>query len=135
MKHGGGSVLIWVCMSSDGVGEMTFIDGIMNSSAYVEILDKFMLPSLRKLGRRAMFMQDNDPKHTAGMTKEFFKKKKVKTVGWPSMSPDLNPIEHLWGILNQKIEEHNPSSKDQLKKIICDDLKKYHPNFAAAWYH
>ena len=97
MKHGGGSVLIWVCMSSDGVGEMIFINGIMNSSAYVEILDKFMLPSLRKLGRCAMFMQDNDPKHTTGMTKEFLKKK-VKTLEWPSMSPDLNP-ETYWAIV------------------------------------
>ncbi len=31
VKHGGGSVLMWGCMSAAGVGELHFIDGIMNS--------------------------------------------------------------------------------------------------------
>ncbi len=31
VKHGGGSVLMWGCMSDAGVGERHFIDGIMNS--------------------------------------------------------------------------------------------------------
>ncbi len=30
VKHGGGSVLMWGCMSAAGVGELHFIDGIMN---------------------------------------------------------------------------------------------------------
>ncbi len=31
VKHGGGSVLMWACMSAAGVGELHVIDGIMNS--------------------------------------------------------------------------------------------------------
>ncbi len=34
VKHGGGSVLMWGCMSAAGVGELHFIDGIMNSQTY-----------------------------------------------------------------------------------------------------
>ncbi len=34
VKHGGGSVLMWGCMSAAGVGELHFIDGIMNSQMY-----------------------------------------------------------------------------------------------------
>ncbi len=43
------------CMSAAGVRELHFIDGIMNSQMYCSILKEKMLPSLRALGRRALF--------------------------------------------------------------------------------
>ena len=55
VKHGGGSVMIWGCMSAKGVGEMTFIDGAI----------------------RGIFQYDNDPKHTAKIKQEFLKRRKV----------------------------------------------------------
>lgn len=32
IKHNGGSVLIWGCMASSGVGNVVFIDGIMDKT-------------------------------------------------------------------------------------------------------
>ena len=68
VKHGGGSVLLWGCMSAAGVGELLFINGIMNSQMYCEILKEKMIPSLCALGHRALFQHDNDPKHTSKAT-------------------------------------------------------------------
>ncbi len=45
VKHGGGSVLMWGCMSAAGVGGLHFIDGIMNSQMYCSILKEKMLSS------------------------------------------------------------------------------------------
>lgn len=124
VKHGGGSVLIWGCMSAAGVRELHFIDGIMNSEMYCCILKDKMLPSLHALGRRAVFQHDNNPKHTAKATVAFLKKNRVKVIQWPSMSPDLNPIEHLWGILKRQVEHHTPSSIKTLKEVILEEWKK-----------
>ncbi len=123
-EHGGGSVLMWGCMSAAGVGELHFIDGIMNSQMYCSILKEKMLPSLRALGRCALFQHDNDPKHTSKATVVFLKKTRVKVIQWSSMSPDLKPIENLWGILKRQVEHHSPSSIQSLKEVILEEWKK-----------
>ncbi len=60
VKHGGGSVMVWGCMSAAGTGELQFIEGTMNANMYCDILKQSMIPSLRRLGRRAVFQHDND---------------------------------------------------------------------------
>ncbi len=52
------------------------------------------------------------------------KKLRVKMMDWPSMSPDLNSIEHLWGILKQKVEEHKVSNIHQLRDVVMGEWKR-----------
>ncbi len=60
VKHGGGSVMVWGCMSAAGTGELQFIEGTMNANMYCDILKQSMIPSLQRLGNRAVFQHDND---------------------------------------------------------------------------
>ncbi len=117
VKHGGGSVMVWGCMSDAGTGELHFIEGPMNANMYCDILKQ-------RLGLRAVLQHDNDPKHTSKKTTALLKKLRVKVMDWPSMSPDLNPIEHLWGILKQKVEEHKVSNNHQLCDVVMEELKR-----------
>ena len=55
------------------------------------------------------------------MTIALQKKLRVKVMDWPSMSPDLNPIEHLRGTLKWKVEESNVSNIHQLHDVIVEE--------------
>lgn len=119
VKHGGGNVMVWGCMSSKGLGRLHFIDGIMNSDMYIEILRDQMLPSAREvMGRRYLFQHDNDPKHTSKKVTAFLKQKKVKLLAWPPQSPDLNPIEHLWEEMERRRVEKNARNRQELKDVL-----------------
>ncbi len=104
-------------MSAAGTWELQFIEGTMNANMYCDILKQSRIPSLQRLGRRAVIQHDNDPKHTS-------KTLRVKVMDWPSMSPDLNPIDHLWGILKQKVEERKVSNIHQLRYVLMEEWKR-----------
>ncbi len=57
-------------------------------------------------------------------TTALLKKLSVKVMDWPSMSPDINPIEHLWGILKRKVEERNASNIHQLRNVVMEEWKR-----------
>ena len=80
VKHGGGNVMVWGCMSAAGVGELKFIEENMNFNMYCEILQQSMILSLQKLGRRAVLQHNNDHKHTSKTTTSLLKRLRAKHV-------------------------------------------------------
>ena len=114
MKHGGGNVMVWGCFGLSGVGPLHRIDGIMDSEMYKDILESKMIPHARKsMPRKWIFQQDNDPKHTSRLVTNFLRAKKISVMNWPSQSPDLNPIEHLWEELQRATKDIQVSNADE----------------------
>ncbi len=114
------SVVIWAAMSSAGVGPLCFLKSTVNAAIYQEILEHFMLPSADKLYGDAdfIFQQDLAPAHTAKGTKSWFNDHGVTVLDWPANSPDLNPIENLWGIVKRKMRDTRPNNADDLKATV-----------------
>ncbi|GFS99637.1 transposable element Tcb1 transposase [Trichonephila clavipes] len=65
-----------------------------------------------------------DPKPTAEIVKLWSLYNVPNQLHTHPQSPDLNPVEHLWDLLECKIRQHNISSKDMLKSVLKDEWEK-----------
>ncbi len=114
------SVMVWVSMSSAGVGPLCFLRSKVNTAVYQEVLEHFMLPAADQLYGDAdfIFQQDLAPAHSAKATSTWFKDHGIPVLNWPANSPDLNPIENLWCIVKRKMRYARPNNAEELKATI-----------------
>lgn len=96
-----------------------FIDEIMDRFVYTQILANNLFVSADNMGLDSfIFQHDNDPKHTSKFVKGFLIDNNVRVLEWPAQSPDLNPIEHVWGLIKYKMNGIVHKNKNDLKASI-----------------
>ena len=113
-------VHIWGGISKRGATNIIMFTRIMNAERLRDIFQAGLLPFIRDTfpdGHR--LQQDNDPKHASNLIGNFFEERAVNWWPTPPESPDLNPIENVWGSLKQYLRNfYKPRNLDQLKDGI-----------------
>ncbi|KAL0164206.1 hypothetical protein M9458_039959, partial [Cirrhinus mrigala] len=92
----------------------------VNAAVYQDVLEHFMLPAADQLYGDAdfIFQQHLAPACSAKATSTWFKDHGIPVLNWPANSPDLNPIENLWGIVKRKMRYARPNNAEELKATI-----------------
>lgn len=122
--------MLWGAFCAEGRLKIQFTSSKMNSKDYVEVLKMSLVPFFRANRRkRFIFQQDNAAIHASKHTKGWLASKKFDVLAWPACSPDLNPIENLWGILVRRVYLNGVQfeSVEALKIAIAEEWDKIEP--------
>lgn len=124
-KFGCGSVVVWAGISFDGRTDLhVFMNGTVNARRYIdEILAPYVIPYAGAIGQEFVLMDDNATAHRARVVNQYLDDQGVERMDWPARSPDINPIEHAWDMLQRRISarQRKPSTRAELAAALVEE--------------
>ena len=111
--------MVWGAISLRGASCLKFFSGTVNSDAYIGCLEECS-PSLDVFYPDGWTLQqDNAPCHVSKKTREWMRcQPGMEVMDWPPNSPDLNPIENVWGLMKRNIPKSSYKTQAEWKEAI-----------------
>ncbi|KAL4509440.1 hypothetical protein ABPG72_018371 [Tetrahymena utriculariae] len=107
-----GCVMVFGAISYEGKSKLWIMpkSTTITAEIYQDIMIETIIPFAKhhykyrlRNEQNWFYQQDNATSHTAKVTKRWFEDHQIKLFPHPPCSPDLNPIEMLWGIMKQAL--------------------------------
>jgi len=117
----GNKIRVWAGISKKGKSEIYFHNKKFNSKSYLECLESSLIPVASQLypDGNWKLLQDNDGPHVAKSTLTRLQGVwGIEILSHTPNSPDLNPIEKIWSVLDARVQAMIPSGIGELKRCI-----------------
>ncbi len=124
VQAAGGGVMVWGIFSWDTLGPLVPIEHRLNVTAYLSIVADHVHTFMTTVcpSSDGYFQQDNAPCHKAQIISDMFLEhdNEFTLLKWPPQSPNLNPIEHFWDVVEREIciIDVQPTNLQQLRDAI-----------------
>jgi transposase len=111
------SLFVWGAVNWNGRTSLHTTTQPFDANAYMNIIYKHLIQQQPESFDR--LLQDNAGQHKAHLTLDFLNNFDVELVhNYPPWSPELNPIEHMWGWMVKYIQQDFPSNLATLKARV-----------------
>lgn len=123
----GKNISVLATISHEGILNYEVFEGSVDSRIMFEVLSQKILP---KLTWNSIVIMDNARIHKTNTIKDLFRQRNIPCMYLPPYSPQLNPIEEVFGMVKEKYRKHRPipTNKDEMIRVIrqiFDSLASY----------
>nr|CAH7739459.1 unnamed protein product [Callosobruchus chinensis] len=116
----GGTQMFWCGIRFNGKTQLIHFPGPVTGEYYLQkIFNAIVQPLRNEIGDQFIFMNDNTRPHRTRAVQKALENGNIARLEWPAMSPDMNPIEHVWDDVSRAMFNRNNPPRSTQELIVA----------------